>query len=252
MKNNFFSEHLLQNKQVLVAGASKGIGRACAIALAAAGANVLAIARSEKQLQQLAKQAQNLAGSIDYKVLDATSNAFFEHINNLKIDILVNNLGINRPKPLIEVTDEDLDEVININISLMFKITRTVVQTMLANSITGSIINISSQMGHIGSPNRTLYCATKHAVEGLTKSLAVELGPENIRVNSVAPTFIETELTANMLADPNFKKFVIDNIPLKKLGEVEDVANATVYLASDLSKMITGSSIKVDGGWTAH
>jgi NAD(P)-dependent dehydrogenase (short-subunit alcohol dehydrogenase family) len=173
-----------------------------------------------------------------------------EEIPNLSI--LVNNAGANRPQPFAEVDVESLDFVIDLNVRATFRVAQAAVRSMLASSTEGVVINMSSQMGHVGSPNRTVYCMTKHAVEGLTKAMAVELAPNGIRVNSVAPTFIETPLTKPMLDDPEFNKFVMDRIPLKKLGTLDDVVNAVLYLVSTGAAMVTGHSLVVDGGWTAH
>jgi NAD(P)-dependent dehydrogenase (short-subunit alcohol dehydrogenase family) len=152
---------------------------------------------------------------------------------------------------MLEQTDDNLDAVIDLNIRSMYRISKAALPALI-KSESGAIVNMSSQMGFVGSPGRTLYCMSKHAVEGLTKAMAVELAEHNLRVNSVAPTFVETPMTKPMLDDPEFKKFVFDMIPLKKLASVDDVANSCVFLLSDLARMITGTSIKVDGGWTAR
>lgn len=185
--------------------------------------------------------------------MDATSDECLAAVGEMQAtDILVNNLGINKVEPLVDVSEETLDAMLGINIRALVRMTQVVVSNMLEKNIAGSIINMSSQMGHIGSPRRTMYCMTKHAVEGFTKALAVELADTGIRVNSVAPTFIETPLTKPMLADEKFYDFVMQMIPMKKIGHVHDVANAVVYLAGETSALVTGSSLKVDGGWTAQ
>jgi len=181
---------------------------------------------------------------------DATTDGFLRRINGLKkLDILINNIGINFPEPLRDVSDENLDKMLDLNVRSTFRISRESVKKMKAGS---SVINITSQMGHVGSPNRTTYCMTKHAIEGLTKAMAVELAPEGIRVNSVAPTFIETDMTRGWFSDAKFMEFVRRMIPLGKVGQPEDVAAAVIYLCSDGAKMVTGHSLLVDGGWTAQ
>ena len=249
-KNNGYSSQLLDGKLALVTGAGKGIGRACASALVAAGASVIAVARTDTDLHSLRSE---LGGQLIPWVMDATSEKFAEQLAlQADIKILVNNLGGNQPEPFVDIKPETYDRIVDINFGSVFRITQIVVQNMLRNSIQGSIVNISSQMGHVGSPNRTLYCATKHAVEGLTNALAVELAQEKIRVNSVAPTFVDTPMTRPMLDDPAFNQFVMSKIPMQQLASTEDVASAVVFLASDLSKMVTGTSLLVDGGWVAQ
>ena len=238
----------LKDKTVLITGAGRGIGRACAVAFAQAGANVIATARTEDDLQSLSKEYPK---NIEAWVIDVTENGFYERIEVLeKLDVLINNAGINRPQPLVDVDAESLNAVIDLNVRAMFRTAQSAARVMLRNG-SGSIINMSSQMGHIGSPNRSVYCMTKHAVEGLTKAMAVELGPAGVRVNALAPTFIETPMTRPMLADPDFKEFVQRMIPLGKVGQPNDVAVAALYLASDVSAMVTGHSLRIDGGWTA-
>lgn len=245
-----FSEKLLEHKTAIVTGAGKGIGRACVELLAQSGANVIAVARTAKDLKSLVELYPN---QVVAWALDATSEEFIERIDRLeKLDILVNNVGANQPEPITEVTTQTLDWLLNLNVRSVFLTSQAAVRKFDTLKCNGSIINITSQMGHIGSPNRTVYCTTKHAIEGLTKALAVECASRGIRVNSVAPTFIQTPLTAPMFAEANFKKFVLNKIPMGRIGEPNDVANAVVYLASDLSGLVTGTSLKVDGGWTAE
>ena len=238
----------LEDKKVLISGAGRGIGRACAVAFAQAGANVIAAARTEDDLQSLSNEYPE---NIEAWVNDVTENAFYERVEELeKLDVLINNAGTNRPQPFVDVDAESLNSVIDLNVRAMFRTAQSAARVMLKNS-SGSIINMSSQMGHIGSPNRSVYCMTKHAVEGLTKAMAVELGPMGVRVNALAPTFIETAMTRPMLDDPDFKEFVQRMIPLGKVGQPNDVAVAALYLASDISAMVTGHSLRIDGGWTA-
>ena len=234
-------------KTVLVTGASRGIGRAIALAFKESGAFVIASARPSKELNNL---SELLGDNGEVWAEDATTDNFLTRISMLKkLDILINNIGKNYPEPLTEVSDEHLDDMLNLNVRSTFRISRDCVKRMTSG---GSVINITSQMGHVGSPNRTTYCMTKHAIEGLTKAMAVELAPKNIRVNSVAPTFIETDMTRGWLSDAKFMEFVRRMIPLGKVGQPADVASAVIYLGSDGAKMVTGHSMLVDGGWTAQ
>jgi NAD(P)-dependent dehydrogenase (short-subunit alcohol dehydrogenase family) len=169
-----------------------------------------------------------------------------------ELDVLVNNVGTNRPQLIQDVTTESLDTLLNLNVRALYRCSQSAARVMLRAGQGGSIIHISSQMGHVGAAMRTVYCMTKHAVEGLTKALAVELGPHAIRVNSVAPTFIETDLTRPMLADQAFRDSVLGSIPMAKLGQPEDVAAAVLFLASREARLVTGDSLRVDGGWTAR
>ena len=237
------------NDQIaLVTGAGRGIGRACAEGLASAGARVIAVARSE---EDLASVAAHESGRIETICADVTDGDFIEQVADIQgLSILVNNAGGNRPQAFTDVDSETLDFMIDLNIRAAFKVAQASAKAMLEQGIAGSIINMSSQMGHIGSPNRTVYCMSKHAIEGLTKAMAVELAPNGIRVNSVAPTFVETPLTKPMLEDPEFREFVFGMIPLKKLASYDDIVNAVLYLVS--AGMVTGHSLRVDGGWTAH
>lgn len=239
----------LSNKTALVTGAGRGIGAACALKLATAGAEVIAVARTQSDLNELTSQSD---GKITSWCNDVMDPAFLERVEALEtLDILVNNAGTNKPEPIVDVQEDTLDLMLNLNVRSCFLAAQAATKVMLKSG-GGSIINMSSQMGHIGSPNRTVYCMTKHAIEGLTKAMAVELAPENIRVNTVAPTFIKTDLTKGMLDDEDFRAFVNRMIPLGKVGVPDDVATAVLYLASDSANMITGHSLRVDGGWTAQ
>ena len=243
----------LDQRRALVTGASRGIGLAAAAALAGAGAQVTLVARHQDDLARAAALIREAGGQCDTLVLDVTdAQAVQAALSSCApYQILVNNAGMNRPKPLVDVQDEDIDAVFDLNVKAAFYVTRVVTQGLLKAGLPGSIIHVSSQMGWVGSPRRTLYCASKHALEGLTKALAWELGPAKIRVNSICPTFIETDFTAPMFKDPAFKEWVISKIALGRIGQVEDVMGAMLFLASDASSLMTGSALMLDGGWTA-
>ena len=248
MNTHGLSPFRLDDKVALVTGAGKGIGRSCATALVAAGATVLAVSRTGSDLESLASAHP---GKVRAWVADVTSDNFLEDIEALdKLDILVNNVGTNKPQPFTEVERSALDLMLDLNVRSAFLVAQSAARVMLRQGA-GSIIHMGSQMGHVGAVNRTVYCMTKHAIEGLTKAMAVELAPSGVRVNAIAPTFIETPMTRPMLDDPEFARDVLAKIPMGKLGLVDDVANAVLFLASDASAMITGSSVRVDGGWTA-
>lgn len=234
-------------KTVLITGASRGLGEAIALDMAAKGAHVVACARASDALTQL---GEKLGSQATVWAEDATDDALLRRIESApRIDILVNNLGTNRPKPIADVSDDDLDIMLNMNLRAAYRITRAVLKVMPDG---GNIINMSSQMGHVGAPNRTVYCMTKHGLEGLTKALAVELAPRKIRVNALAPTFVETPMTKPMFENPEFSAYVNANIPLGQLAQAEDIAAAATYLASDAAIMVTGHSLVIDGGWTAQ
>lgn len=236
-----------KGKTVLITGASRGLGEAIALDMAAKGAHILACARDSDALTQL---GEKLSSRATVWAEDATDDALLHRIESApRIDILVNNLGTNRPKPIAQVSDDDLDIMLNMNLRAAYRITRAVLKVMPDG---GNIINMSSQMGHVGAPNRTVYCMTKHGLEGLTKALAVELAPRKIRVNALAPTFVETPMTKPMFENPEFSAYVNANIPLGQLAQAEDVAAAASYLASDAAIMVTGHSLVIDGGWTAQ
>ena len=239
----------IEGHVALVTGAGRGLGRACALALSGAGARVIAISRTAGELESLAEAAP---GPVETWVEDVLGDALLARIEALeRLDVLVNNAGTNQPQPFIEVTDEVLDTMLNLNVRAAFRVARNAARVMMKRG-SGSIVNMSSQMGHVGSPGRAVYCMTKHGIEGLTKAMAVELGPHGIRVNTVSPTFIETPLTRPFLEDPKFAEFVMGMIAMKRLGTVDEVAAAVLYLASPASGIVTGTSLRVDGGWTAH
>ena len=239
----------LSGKIALVTGAGKGLGRACALALSAAGAKVIGVARSRDDLVALQNDASN---EVLTWTMDVNSPEILEKIESLdRLDVLVNNAGTNQPQSFLDVTEDALDTMLTLNVRTAFVVAQRSARVMERQG-SGSIIHMSSQMGHVGSPKRTVYCMTKHGIEGLTKAMAVELGPLGIRVNSIAPTFIDTPLTRPFFEDDSFREFVMDMIPLKRLGTLEEVAAAVVYLASPASAIVNGTSLKVDGGWTAH
>jgi NAD(P)-dependent dehydrogenase (short-subunit alcohol dehydrogenase family) len=238
----------LRGRTAVVTGASRGLGASITLTLAEAGARVLAVARSRVELDELASRHNNVI-PLDGDVTDAD---FVQGLAQIEIDILVNNAGMNRPLLIEDVDIGTLDSMLGLNVRAAYLVAQAAARSMLAHGRGGSIINITSQMGHVGSPRRTVYCMTKHALEGLTKAMAVELAPKGIRVNSVAPTFIETAMTKPMLDDPAFLDFVKNMIPMGKIGQPEDVAAAVLYLASPASRMVTGTSLLVDGGWTAQ
>jgi NAD(P)-dependent dehydrogenase (short-subunit alcohol dehydrogenase family) len=243
------SSSSFKDKIVLITGAARGIGRATAIEFAKQDAKVIAVSRTENDLNGLQKEYPN---NIEIWPFDITGDAFFKEMSTLKkLDVCINNAGINRPKLIEDVDDETLDLMLNLNVRATFRTSKHAVKIMKNNN-SGVIINVTSQMGHIGSPTRTVYCLTKHAVEGLTKALAVEVAPSNIRVCSIAPTFADTPMTKPMFEDEKFKNFVYGMIPMKKLVDVQDIVDGILYLCSPQAKMITGTSLLIDGGWTAH
>lgn len=243
----------LDGRRALVTGAGRGIGRAVALALAGQGAEVTLCARSADEIAQAAGEIRAAGGRADVLVLDVTDRESFAQAiaRRPAFDVLVNNAGTNRPKPLSEVTEADYDAVMALNLKAAIFVTQAVAGAMARDGVRGSIINMSSQMGHVGAANRTLYCASKWALEGFTKAAAVELGPLGIRVNTICPTFIETPMTEPFFRDPAFRQSVLSKIKLGRLGQVEDVIGAAVFLASDASSLMTGSALMLDAGWTA-
>ncbi len=243
----------LDGQKALVTGGGRGIGLAAATALAEAGAIPLLAARTESEVyaaSEALKARGLLAGSA---VLDVTDRKAVEQLvdNEGPFQILVNNAGLARHAPFVDATEDEYDSVMEINVKAAFFVAQAVSWGLMSADLPGSIINISSQMGHVGGPKRTVYCASKHAIEGMTKAMAWELGPYNIRVNTLCPTFIETELTAPFLKDDTFREFVESKIAFGRVGQVEEIMGSIVFLASNASSLITGSSLMVDGGWTA-
>ena len=248
----------LDGKTALVTGAGRGIGRAAASALARAGAELVLVSRTRSELEEAAGEIETSGGKARPLVLDVTrSDAVRDAIADLgRLDILVNNAGLNRPQAFLEVDEPTLDLLLGLNVRAAFVVAQAAARLMVApNGAKGGggvIINVSSQMGHVGSElNRTVYVMTKHAIEGLTKAMAVELAPKGVRVVSIAPTFVETPLSKPFFEDPVTRKWILDRIPRGRAGTVEEVANAIVFLASPAAALITGSSLLVDGGWTA-
>jgi NAD(P)-dependent dehydrogenase (short-subunit alcohol dehydrogenase family) len=238
----------LDGRRAIVTGAGRGIGLAAAAALAEAGADVTVVARTASEIEAAAFEMDGTAEVLDVSDIAAVK-AFFAA--RPAFDILVNNAGTNRPKPMWEVSEEDYDAVYDLNVKSAFFVAQACVQKMLAEKVTGSLIHISSQMGHVGGPNRSLYCGSKWALEGMNKAFALDLAAHNIRSNTIAPTFIETPLTKPYLADPTFKASVLSKIKLGRIGQVEDLMGAILFLASDASALMTGTSMIIDGGWTA-
>ncbi|HLL19094.1 MAG TPA: SDR family NAD(P)-dependent oxidoreductase [Rubrivivax sp.] len=243
----------LHGRRALVTGAGRGIGLACASALAEAGAEVWLCARSAEEIEAAAQALRERGDKAHALLLDVTDSAAVASAiaAHGPFQVLVNNAGTNRPKPVDEVTEADLDALYTLNLKAAFVVSREVARGLKAAGLPGSLIQMSSQMGHVGAVNRTAYCATKHALEGLTKALALELGPHRIRVNTVCPTFIDTPLTHDWLATPAFREQVLGKIALGRVGTVEDVMGAVLFLAGDAAALVTGSALMVDGGWTA-
>lgn len=236
---------------VLVTGAGRGIGRACALACADAGAEVIAVARTGADLDTLAREAPG--DRVRPLVADVTKDDFPARIRALpKLDALVNNAGTNRLQPLTEVDVATLDHLLDLNVRSAFLVSQAAAVRMLELGRGGSIVHVSSQMGHVGGPKRAVYCMTKHAIEGLTKAMAIELAPTGIRVNAVAPTIVETPMTAPFFQDPAYRAFALATIPMGRVAQPSDVAEAVVYLSSPAAGLVTGTSLRVDGGATAQ
>ena len=243
----------LNGRKALIIGASSGIGLGCAVALAEAGAHVCLSARNVNNLNQVVKAVQTKGCSAEAMVLDISDVETTQEsiANNGPFDILVNSAGLGRHAPSQYTTVVDFDEVMNVNLRGAYFVTQAVANGLIISNKPGSLINISSQMGHVGGIDRAVYSASKHAVEGFTKAMAIEWGPYNIRVNTICPTFIRTPLTQSTLDSPKHRSWIEAKIKLGRVGKVEDIMGAVVFLASDASAMVTGSALMVDGGWTA-
>ena len=253
----FLKKFNLKNKTAVVTGAGKGLGRACAIALAEAGASLIIISRTKTDLDKVSKVIRKFKSKCKSYVCDITNYNEIKNIINKqkKIDILINNAGNNIPEHFTKVKTKDMEYIVKINTIATFNLAQLCALKMIKNKnrkkVGGSIINMSSQMGHVGGPIRSVYNMTKFGLEGLTKGMSIDLAKYNIRVNTVCPTFVVTPMTSKFFKSKKFKQEVLGNIPLGRMAELSDVATATVFLASDAASMITGTSLLVDGGWTA-
>jgi NAD(P)-dependent dehydrogenase (short-subunit alcohol dehydrogenase family) len=242
----------LDGRRALVTGAGRGIGLAAAAALADAGAHVVLAARTRSELEAAREAIAAAGGSAEVLVLDVMDDAAVrrEVAARPPFHVLVNNAGINRPQPFVDFKTEDLDLLLNLNVRAAFIVAQAVAKRMVETGTRGALIHISSQMAFTTGPGRTVYCATKAALEGLSRAIAAELAPKGIRSVTLCPTFVETPLAAEMLAKPEFRSFVLQKIKLGRIGQVEDLMGAIVYLASDASSLVTGTHLLVDGGWT--
>ena len=253
----YLKKYNLKNKYALVTGAGKGLGKACAIALAEAGSNLIIISRTKKDLDSVSKIIQKFKVKCKSYTCDITNYNQIKSIVNQqqRIDILVNNAGNNIPEHFTEVKTKNMEYLVKINTIAAFNVAQLCALKMIKlknrKKIGASIINMSSQMGHVGGPIRSVYNMNKWGLEGLTKGMAVDLAKYNIRVNTVAPTFVVTPMTKKFLKNQKFRKETLNNIPLGRFAEMSEIASTVVFLASDAASMIHGTSILVYGGWTA-
>tara|TARA_B100000965_G_scaffold394380_1_gene406530 strand:- start:3989 stop:4756 length:768 start_codon:yes stop_codon:yes gene_type:complete len=254
----YLKKYNLKNKVALVSGAGKGLGKACAIALAEAGTDLIIISRTKKDLDQVKKIVKKFRVKCDSFVCDITNyNQIKKIINKIpRIDILINNAGTNIPEHFTKVKRKNMEYLVKINTIAAFNLAQLCSLKMIKlknrKKVGGSIVNMSSQMGHVSGPKRSVYSMNKFGLEGLTKGMALELAEFNIRVNTVCPTFVVTPMTTKFLKDKKFMKTMLDGIPLGRFAEMSEIASAVVFLASDSASMITGTSLLVDGGWTAR
>ena len=243
----------LDGKRALVAGGSRGIGLGCAVALAEQGAHVVCAARGKAQLDEAVGALTAAGYSAEGLALDLADSAAIKRAlgDHGPFDVVVNSAGIARHAPALDTALEDYQAVMDVNVRGAFILSAEAARGLIAAGKPGSIIHVSSQMGHVGGIDRAVYCASKHALEGMVKAMAIEWGPHGIRINTVCPTFIRTPLTESTFADPERVAWITAKIKLGRVGEVEDVMGAVAFLASDAAAMVTGTALLIDGGWTA-